>query len=373
MAGGVGHELGAEDLLAAGLDVDGLDGGDAVAVHGHAGGEVAEEEADVLLLADDLFLEFVAEAVDAARAVRRAVADLLDHLAEVRVLAAGGATHRPDADFGAPVATEDEAVLDERDFKGLPGSGESGAHAAVAAADDDEVELALVFGALGAVPLRAGRDERGAFGRNERGVLAEDDGVGATGETGEVVQGDLHVAGGQGDLAACLPMPLGALGAELGGDGLAVDDQLEAAGGAGGLPVGDPILGAHPDAVFARGGDADGAGGVGDGLAEAVGQEVGRTDDVGESRVELPAAGGGQGFGFDEDRVGGLGAAGGGGEQGQSEEGKCAGGHGGIRCQGGGRVPERIGSGWKMKSQRRNRIGGAWKMAESMTDDGWQN
>ena len=347
MTGGVGHELGAEDLLAAGLDVDGLDGGDAVAVHGHAGGEVAEEEADVLLLADDLFLEVVAEAVDAARAVRRAVADLLDHLAEVRVLAAGGAAHRPDADFGAAVATEDEAVLDERDFEGLTGSGERRAHAAVTAADDDEVELALVFGALGAVPLRAGRDERGAFGRSERGVLAEEDGVGATGETGEVMQGDLHVARGQGDLAACLPMPLGALGAELGGDGLAVDDQLEAAGGAGGLPVGDPILGAYPDAVLARGGDTDGAGGVADGLAEAVGQEVGRTDDVGESRVELPAAMGGEGFGFDEDRVSGLGAAGGGGEQGQSEEGKCAGGHGSIRCQGGGRVPERIGSGGK--------------------------
>ena len=275
MAGGVGHELGAEDLLAAGLDVDGLHGGDAVAVHHDAGGEVAEEETDVLLLADDLFLELVAEAVDAARAVGGAVADLLDHLAEVRVFAAGGAAHRPDADFGATVAAEDETVLDECDLEGLTGSGERGTHAAVAATDDDEVELALVFGALGAVPLRAGRDERVAFGRGERGVLAEEDGVSATGETGEVMQGDLHVAGGQGDLAACLPMPLGSLGAELGGDRLSVDDQLEAAGGAGSVPMGDPILGAHPDAVFTRGGDADGAGGVGDGLAEAVGQEVG--------------------------------------------------------------------------------------------------
>ena len=159
------------------------------------------------------------------------------------------------------------------------------------------------------------------------------------------MQRDLHVAGGQGDPAAFLPMPLGALGAELGGDGLSVDDQLEAAGGAGGVPVGDPILGAHPDAVFACGGDPDGAGGVGDRLAEAVGQEVGRADDVGESRIELPAARGGQGFGFDEDRVGGLGAAGGGGKQGQSEEGKHAGGHGSIRCRGGGRVPEE--KGWK--------------------------
>ena len=343
MAGGVSHELGAEDLLAAGLDVDGLDGGDAAAVHHDAGGEVPEEEADVLLLADDLLLELVAETVDAARAVGRAVADLFDHLAEVRVLAPGGAAHRPDADFGAAVAAEDEAILDERDLEGLTGSGERGAHAAVAAADDDEVELALVFGPLGAVPSRAGRDERVAFGRNERGVLAEEDGVGATGEAREVMQGDLHVAGGQGDLAAFLPMPLGALGAELGGEGLSVDDQLEAPRGAGGVPVGDPILGAHPDAVFARGGDADGARGVGDGLAEAMGEQVGRADDVGESRVELPAAGGGEGFGFDEDRISGLGAAGQGGEQGQSKEGQDAGGHGAIRWRGDGRVPEEKG------------------------------
>jgi hypothetical protein len=299
-----------------------------------------------LLLADDLFLELVAEAVDATRAVGRTVADLLDHLAEVRVFAAGGAAHGPDADFGAAVAAEDEAVLDESDLEGLAGGGERSAEAAVTAADDDEVELALVFGALGAVPLRTGRGERIAFGRRERGVLAEEDGVGASVETGEVMQRDLHFAGGQGDLTAFLPMPLGALRAELGGDRLAVDDQLEAAGGAGCLPVGDPILGAHPDAVFARGGDADGAGGVADGLAEAVGQEVGRADDVRESGVELPAAVGGQGFGFDEDRISGLGTADDGSQQGQSKEGKDARGHGMIRCQGGEGVPDRIGCGW---------------------------
>ena len=133
----------------------------------------------------------------------------------------------------------------------MTGRGEGSAEATVTATDDDEVELALVFRALGAIPLRAGGDERFAFGRGERSVLAEEDGVGTTGETGEVMQGDLHVARGQGDLAAGLPMPLGAFRAELSGDGLTVDDQLEAARGARGVPVGDPILGAHPDAVFA--------------------------------------------------------------------------------------------------------------------------
>ena len=309
MASGVRHELGAEDLFAAGLDVDGLHGGDAVAVHDHTGREVAEEEGDILFVADDLFLQVVAEAVDAARAVGRTVADFFDHLAEVRELAARGATHGPDTDLGTAVAAEDEAVLNEGDLERLTGSGERGAEAAVAATDDDEVELALIFSSLGAIPLRAGGDKRFAFGRGERSVLAEEDGVGTTGETGKVMQGDFHVARGQGDFTAGLPMPLGALGAELSGDGLAVDDQLEAAGGAGGVPVGNPILGAHPDAVFARRGDADRAGGIGDRLAEAVGQEVRRADDIREGSVELPAARRGEGFGFDEDRIGGLGAA----------------------------------------------------------------
>ena len=119
MASGVGHELGAEDLFAAGLDVDGLHGGDAIAVHDHTGGEVTEEEGDILFVADDLFLQVIAKAVDAAGAVGRTVADFFDHLAEVRELAAGGATHGPDTDFGATVTAEDETILDEGDFERL--------------------------------------------------------------------------------------------------------------------------------------------------------------------------------------------------------------------------------------------------------------
>jgi len=141
------------------------------------------------------------------------------------------------------------------------------------------------------------------------------------------MQGDLHVAGGQGDLAAFLPVPVGALGAELGRKGLAVQDQLEAAGGAGGLPVGHPVLGAHPDAVFAGRRNPDRPRGVVDGLAEAMGQQVGRADDVREGGVELPAAMGGQGLGLDEDRRV-LGQDGRAAEQGQAEDGKEAGKHG---------------------------------------------
>ena len=263
----------------------------------------------------------------------------------MRELAAGGATHGPDADFGAAVTAEDEAVLNEGDLERLTRGGERRAEATVTAADDDEVELTLVFRALGAVPLRAGGDERFAFGRGERSVLAEEDGVGTTGETREVMEGNLHVARGQGDLAAGLPMPLGAFRAELSGDGLSVDDQLEAARGARGVPVGDPILGAHPDAVFAGGSDADRARGIGDRLAETVGQEVRRADDVRERGVELPAARRGEGFGFDEDRIGGLGAADDGSQQGQSKEGEDARGHRLIRWQSDERVPAEKGEG----------------------------
>ena len=69
MAGGVRHELRAEGLFAAGLDVDGLHGGDTIAVHDHTGGEVPQEEGDILFVANDLFLEVIAKAVDAAGAV----------------------------------------------------------------------------------------------------------------------------------------------------------------------------------------------------------------------------------------------------------------------------------------------------------------
>ena len=87
----------------------------------------------------------------------------------------------------------------------------------------------------------------------------------------------------------------------------------------------DPILGADPHAVLARAGDLRGALGVGDGLAEAVRQEVGRTDDVREGGVEFPAAVAGEGLGFDEDRLGGSRE---GGDAGESEEAEGAGEHG---------------------------------------------
>jgi hypothetical protein len=56
-------------------------------------------------------------------------------------------------------------------------------------------------------------------------------------------------------------------------------------------------------------------------LAEAVGDQVGRAHDVDELGVEGPAAGGGEGLGFDEEAVGGAGSSGGErGEDGEREE-----------------------------------------------------
>ncbi len=82
---------------------------------------------------------------------------------------------------------------------------------------------------------------------------------------------------------------------------MAVDEELEFAGRAGGFPVSDPVLGADENAVSAGFGEADGGGGVVDGLAEAMGEEVGRTHDVYELGVELPATLFFEGFGFDEE------------------------------------------------------------------------
>ena len=105
---------------------------------------------------------------------------------------------------------------------------------------------------------------------------------------------DFGFACGERDLTAFLPMPFRTLGPKFGGERLAVDDELEAAGGARGVPVANPILGADPNAVFAGARNLRVALGVSDGLAEAVSQQVGRADDVREGGIQFPATMGGE-------------------------------------------------------------------------------
>lgn len=102
-------------------------------------------------------------------------------------------------------------------------------------------------------------------------MAGEEDGVAATFEPGEVMQREFHVASGKRDLAAVLPMPVGARGAELSRQRLAVDEHFETTRRARGLPMGDPIFGAHPDTVVAGGRDADRARGIGHRFAQAMG------------------------------------------------------------------------------------------------------
>ena len=83
----------------------------------------------------------------------------------MRVFATRGATHRPDADLRTAVTAEDKAVLDKGDLEGLASAGERGAEAAVATADDDEVVLADIFGAVRVVEVIAiGGEALGGIG-----------------------------------------------------------------------------------------------------------------------------------------------------------------------------------------------------------------
>jgi hypothetical protein len=83
--------------------------------------------------------------------------------------------------------------------------------------------------------------------------------------------------------------------------------------------VRDPVLGAHPDAVFADGREGDGGGGVLDGLAEAVGEQVGRAHEVDELRVEGPTAGRLEILGFEQHMLGTAARQGGRDEKGGEE------------------------------------------------------
>ncbi len=307
MPGAVGEEFPAETLLAAVGGVERGDGHDAVAL-GLGGVHVlVQEERDILLLADVRLLLGVTEFLVQAGGVLRAVGELLDHLADVRVLAAPDQALRPDAHLGAAVAAQHRAVLDQRDLQALARGGDGAAETAVAAADDHEVELAHVLG-RGRQPERrlAPGGKRGAVvGRILPEVLREIDRVTAAVETGEVAQRDVELGFGRLDDAAVVPRPGLALGAEGLGEGTAVDDHLEPAGCAGRAPMRDPVLGAHPDAVFAGGRQGGRGGGVLHRLAEAVGQQVGRAHEVDELGVERPTAGILEALRFEQKAVGG--------------------------------------------------------------------
>ena len=149
-------------------------------------------------------------------------------------------------------------------------------------------------------------------GWGEVGVLGEEEGIAAAVKTFEVLEGDGGFGAGDFDRAAFLPMPFGSFVSE-GFESFSIDENLEFSGSAGGVPGGDPVLGADVEVVGADGGKGDFLGGVSHGSAHAMGDEVGRAHVENKLGVGRPAAAVFEGFGFEEDGVGSL-----------SREGECS-------------------------------------------------
>lgn len=323
VSGAIAVEFPFEAGEAAGGGIDGGDGVDFVLLGVDLEGEVVEEEIEVLLGAGDLFLEVIDVFFAEAGGVAGEVGKFIDDLSEHGEFSALGSAHGPDVDFGRAVAAEDGAVVDEGDLEALASAGDGGSEAGVSASDDDEVIAVLGGRICGEVELGAAEVEEGlvVVGRGEVGVLGEEEGVAASVEAFEVLEGDGGFGVGDFDRAAFLPVPLGAFVSE-GVDGFAIDEDFELAGGAGGVPLGDPVLGADVEVVGAGRGEGDFGGGIGDGGAHAVGDEVGRAHIEDELGVGGPSAAVIEGFGFEEDGIGILRGKGeSGGEEDWSESG----------------------------------------------------
>ncbi len=125
--------------------------------------------------------------------------------------------------------------------------------------------------------------------RLEVRVLAEEQGVAAALEAGQVVQGDLGLRWNFKPTAV-LPVPGGPFGSKRRRQRLAIDKHLEPARCPRRLPRRDPIAGADPDAIHAGRRKLCHGNGVADRIAQAVGQQIGRTHLVHELLVDDPAA-----------------------------------------------------------------------------------
>ncbi len=320
MAGGVAEEGAGDGELAAGVRVEAGDGGDPARLGRRREGVGIEEQVDGRLGADERLLLRVLELLRGARALRRPVGELLDDLADPRILPAPDQPHRPDPDLARAVAAEHRPVLDEGHLEPHPRRGERRPHAGVAAADHHQV--------VGTLDLRFGREaERGAAPRGEDGRVVgrgsggragghQGDAVAAAVEAGEVAEGEGHGAGRQRDGTAVLPAPRGGAGAEGRGQCRAADHDLEPPRRiAGSAPAGDPVLRADEHPVVASGRHVDRGGGVGHRATEAVGEQIRGAHLGDELGVERPAPVISEALRFDEDRDGGLSGHGAGAKQ----------------------------------------------------------
>ena len=308
VAGAVGEKGAAHFLEFAGLHFQQLGGGDLLAAHLQTVTVVAEEERDVLLRGNDPGLLVIDELLGRSGRGLRLVLDLAHDVGH-QELARRQVALCPNADFRRSVAAQHLTVLDQRDLAAHPRRGNGRAEAAVAAADDDQVEVPGVFNG-GRRPRDLPRDavfQQALLRWLHAFVAAEENRVHPAVEAGQVFQCDRGAAGGQRGGAGFFPVPLAVALAEFVADLLAADAHREAPRAAFPAERLRPVHGPHPDLVSAGFRDLDRGAGVRDRLAEAVGDQVGRAHGLDELSVDLPAAMGGELLGFDHQAIGGMG------------------------------------------------------------------
>src|SRR5437868_14954732 len=99
-------------------------------------------------------------------------------------------------------------------------------------------------------------------------------------------------------------MPARPLSAEVGGQRLPVDKQLESARRSRRFPRSDPIFRADPNAIRSGGWNLNLCGRISHRLSKTVSQQIRRAHETRERRIERPAAKSFECFGFDEDGFG---------------------------------------------------------------------
>jgi len=208
----------------------------------------------------------------------------------------------PDPHLGAVITAQYGPILQQGHPEAKTGGGHGGRGSGNAAADDYQVVAPAVFGRFRqSERLAAERSQRRRLiGRREVEVAGEKEGITASLEAGQIMQGNFRLAANL-HCAAILPMPGSALGAEGGAERLAVDQHLEPARRPRRLPGGDPVPRAHPDPVLAGSRKPHSSLRVAHGLAQPVGQQVGRPHLVHELLVHQPPAEVGELLALDQD------------------------------------------------------------------------
>lgn len=137
----------------------------------------------------------------------------------------------------------------------------------------------------------------------ETGILAEENRFAASFESCQIVKRDGRFFFRYVDDSSIVPMPICTLRAEGFLDRLVIDEDLKSSGRSGCVPWCDPVPGAHPDAVLARGGEGDVGYRFLDGDSQAVREQVGGTHLIHGLLVKFPASAVVKAFCFNEKEI----------------------------------------------------------------------